>query len=91
MLERLATKAKRISNAVGNCGENAEGGPKKIKLILNKLGSNLSTPHKRQPRAAMAANKLYFLLLMHDVYMPVILFTRSLFATCFCCVLLYVA
>lgn len=44
MLERLATKAKRISNAVGNCGENAEGGPKKIKLILNKLGSNLSTP-----------------------------------------------
>ena len=44
MLERLATKAKRISNAVGNYGENAEGGPKKIKLILNKLGSNLSTP-----------------------------------------------
>ena len=44
MLERLATKAKRISNAVGNCGENAEGGPKKIRLILNKLGSSLSTP-----------------------------------------------
>ena len=44
MLERLASKAKRISNAVGNCGENLEGGPKKIKLILNKLGSNLSTP-----------------------------------------------
>lgn len=44
MLERLATKAKRISNAVGNCGESAEGGPKKIKLILSKLGSNLSTP-----------------------------------------------
>ena len=44
MLERLATKAKRISNAVGNCGESVEGGPKKIKLILNKLGSNLSTP-----------------------------------------------
>ena len=44
MLERLASKAKRISNAVGNCGENAEGGPKKIKLILNKLGPNLSTP-----------------------------------------------
>jgi len=44
MLERLATKAKRISNAVGISGENAEGGPKKIKLILNKLGSNLSTP-----------------------------------------------
>jgi len=44
MLERLATKAKRISNAVGNCGENLEGGPKKIKLILSKLGSNLSTP-----------------------------------------------
>jgi len=43
MLERLATKAKRISNAVGNCGENVEGGPKKIKLILNKLGSSLST------------------------------------------------
>lgn len=44
MLERLATKAKRISNAVGNCGENAEGGPKKIRLILNKLGSSLSIP-----------------------------------------------
>ena len=44
MLERLATKAKRISNAVGNCGESVEGGPKKIKLILSKLGSNLSTP-----------------------------------------------
>ena len=44
MLERLATKAKRISNAVGGCGDNTEGGPKKIKLILNKLGSNLSTP-----------------------------------------------
>ena len=44
MLERLATKAKRISNAVGISGENAEGGPKKIKLILNKLGSNLTTP-----------------------------------------------
>lgn len=44
MLERLATKAKRISNAVGNCGENVEGGPKKIKLILSKLGSSLSTP-----------------------------------------------
>jgi len=44
MLERLATKAKRISNAVGNGGENTESGPKKIKLILNKLGSNLSTP-----------------------------------------------
>ena len=44
MLERLATKAKRISNAVGNSGETADGGPKKIKLILNKLGSNLSTP-----------------------------------------------
>jgi protein phosphatase-4 regulatory subunit 3 len=44
MLARLATKAKRISNAVGISGENAEGGPKKIKLILNKLGSNLSTP-----------------------------------------------
>lgn len=44
MLERLATKAKRISNAVGGCTENGEGGPKKIKLIFNKLGSNLSTP-----------------------------------------------
>lgn len=44
MLERLATKAKRISNVVGNCGENTEGGPKKIKLILNKLGPNLSAP-----------------------------------------------
>ena len=44
MLERLASKAKRISNAVGNCGENVEAGPKKIKLILSKLGSNLSTP-----------------------------------------------
>jgi len=44
MLERLATKAKRISTAVGNCGESVEGGPKKIKLILSKLGSNLSTP-----------------------------------------------
>ena len=44
MLERLATKAKRISNAVGNRGESVEGGPKKIKLILGKLGSNLSTP-----------------------------------------------
>lgn len=43
MLERLATKAKRISNVVGNCGESTEG-PKKIKLILNKLGSNLSAP-----------------------------------------------
>lgn len=44
MLERLATKAKRISNAVSNCGENVESGPKKIKLVFNKLGSNLSTP-----------------------------------------------
>lgn len=44
MLERLATKAKRISNAVGNGGDSTEGGPKKIKLILNKLGPNLSTP-----------------------------------------------
>jgi len=44
MLERLATKAKRISNAVGNCAETTDGGPKKIKLIFNKLGSNLSTP-----------------------------------------------
>lgn len=43
MLERLASKAKRISNAVGNSGESTEGGPKKIKLILNKLGSTLST------------------------------------------------
>lgn len=49
MLERLATKAKRISNAVGNCGENTEGGPKKIKLILNKLGSNLTTPSQTPP------------------------------------------
>ena len=49
MLERLATKAKRISNAVGNCGESVEGGPKKIKLILNKLGSNLSTPSLSTP------------------------------------------
>jgi len=48
MLERLATKAKRISNAVGNCGESVEGGPKKIKLILNKLGSSLSTPSQTQ-------------------------------------------
>jgi len=48
MLERLATKAKRISNAVGNCGESVEGGPKKIKLILSKLGSNLST-HSQPP------------------------------------------
>jgi len=44
MLERLATKAKRISNVVGNGVENTEGGPKKIKLIINKLGSSLSTP-----------------------------------------------
>jgi hypothetical protein len=48
MLERLATKAKRISNAVSNCGENAESGPKKIKLVFNKLGSNLSTPSQTQ-------------------------------------------
>lgn len=43
MLERLATKAKRISNVVGNGGDNPEG-PKKIKLVLNKLGPNLSAP-----------------------------------------------
>jgi hypothetical protein len=44
MLERLATKAKRLSNAVGNCGESVESRPRKLKLVINKLGPSLSTP-----------------------------------------------
>ena len=39
----------------------------------------------------MGANELYFLSLMHDVSIPVVLLSRLLFATCFCFVLIYVA